>query len=153
MLLTFGALSSGSGTATREHALRYPDPRHPNANVFRRLERRLGETENVKPMAHVNAGRPWTLRTPANKDAIICGTKTVEKLMRYRTINGTIPIERSSKYVMRSLASIPLIAESTSVFGLTPSADAFLRMNTTSRSWDKIFVHNILWKNEVCIAP
>jgi hypothetical protein len=73
MLLTLGACNSNSraGTATREYALRYPGRRHPNANVFRRLEQRLCEAGSVTPTALVNAGRPRTVRTPANEDVII----------------------------------------------------------------------------------
>jgi hypothetical protein len=39
--------------------------------VFRRLEQRLRETGSVTPTALVNAGRPRTVRTPANEDATI----------------------------------------------------------------------------------
>jgi hypothetical protein len=38
MLLTLGACNSRAGTAAREYALRYRGRRHPDANVFRRLE-------------------------------------------------------------------------------------------------------------------
>jgi hypothetical protein len=69
-LLTLGACNSRAGTAAREYALRYSDRRHPDANVFRRLERRLHETGNVTPKALVNAGRPRTVLSPANEDAI-----------------------------------------------------------------------------------
>jgi hypothetical protein len=71
MLLTLGACNSRAGTAAREYALRYSGRRHPNANVFRQLEQRLCETGSVTPTVLVNAGRPRTLRTPANEDAII----------------------------------------------------------------------------------
>jgi hypothetical protein len=39
--------------------------------MFRRLEQRPWGTGSVTPTAHLNAGRPRTLRTPANEDAII----------------------------------------------------------------------------------
>jgi hypothetical protein len=71
MLLTLGACNSRAGTAVREYALRYPGRRHPDANVFRRLEQRLRETGSVKPTALVKAGRPRSVRTPAYEDAII----------------------------------------------------------------------------------
>jgi hypothetical protein len=75
MLLTFGVCNSRAGTASREYALRYPGRRHPDANVFRRLEQRLRETGSVTPTALVNAGRPWAVRTPANEDAIIAAVE------------------------------------------------------------------------------
>jgi hypothetical protein len=74
MLLTLGACNSRAGTAAREYALRYPGRRHPDANVFR-LEQRLRETGSVTPTALVNAGRPGTVRTPANEDAIIAAVE------------------------------------------------------------------------------
>jgi hypothetical protein len=75
MLLTLGDCNSRAGTAAREYALRYPGRRHPDGNVFRRLEQHFRETGSVTPTALVNAGRPRTVRTPANKDAIISAVK------------------------------------------------------------------------------
>jgi hypothetical protein len=43
---------------------------HPDANVFRRLEQRLRKTRSATPTAHVNAGRPPSLRIPRNGDAM-----------------------------------------------------------------------------------
>jgi hypothetical protein len=63
--------NSRAGTAARECAPRYARPRYPDANVFLRLEQRLRETGSVTPTTHVNAGRPRTVRTPANEDFII----------------------------------------------------------------------------------
>jgi hypothetical protein len=72
MLLNLGACNSRAGTAAREYALCYPGRRHPDADVFRRLEQRLYETGSVTPTtALVNAGSPRTVRTPANESAII----------------------------------------------------------------------------------
>jgi hypothetical protein len=44
--------------------------------VFRRQKQRLRERGSVTPTALVNAGRPRTVRTPANEDAI---TAAVER--------------------------------------------------------------------------
>jgi hypothetical protein len=52
-------------------SIRYLGRRHPDADVFRLLERRLRETGSVTATALVNAGRPRTVRTPANEDAVI----------------------------------------------------------------------------------
>jgi hypothetical protein len=41
-----------AGTAAREYALRYPGPRHRDANVFRQLEHLLCETGSVMQVAH-----------------------------------------------------------------------------------------------------
>jgi hypothetical protein len=67
MLLTLGTCSSRAGTVAREHTLRYSGQRHPDANVFRRLEQCLLETGSVTPTAHVNAGRPQSVRTQPMK--------------------------------------------------------------------------------------
>jgi hypothetical protein len=81
MLLTLGACNSRAGTAAWEYTLRYPGRCHPDAKVFQRLVQRLSETESVTPMALVNAGHPWTVRTPANEDAITAAVeRAVEKL-------------------------------------------------------------------------
>jgi hypothetical protein len=68
MLLTLRAYNSTAGTAALEYVLRHPGRRHQDINMFRRLKQRLGDTGCAAPMAHVNAGRQWTLRTPANVD-------------------------------------------------------------------------------------
>jgi hypothetical protein len=75
MLLTLGACNSRAGTAAREYMLRYPGRHHPDTNVFRLLEQHLRETGSVTPMALVNAGRPWTVWTPANENAIIAAVE------------------------------------------------------------------------------
>jgi hypothetical protein len=49
--------------------LRYPGRRHPHANAFS-LEPSFLE-ESLTPKAHVNAGRPRTVRTPDSEDATI----------------------------------------------------------------------------------
>jgi hypothetical protein len=75
MLLTLGACNSRAGTAAREYAIRYTGRRHPDANLFRRLQQRLRETGSVTPTALVNAGRPRTVRTPGNEDLIIAAVE------------------------------------------------------------------------------
>jgi hypothetical protein len=74
MPLTLGACNSQL-VLPHGKALRCPGRRHPNANVFRPLVRRLRETGSVTPTAHVNAGRPRTVRTPAKQDVIIAAVE------------------------------------------------------------------------------
>jgi hypothetical protein len=71
MFLILGTCNSRAGATAREYALRYPGRRHPDNNVFRQLEQRLHKTGSVTPTALENAGRPRTVRTPANEDVII----------------------------------------------------------------------------------
>jgi hypothetical protein len=72
MLLTLGACNR---RAARGYALRFPGRRHPDSNVFRRLEQRLPEIGSVTTTALVNAGHPRTVRTPAKEDAIIAAVE------------------------------------------------------------------------------
>jgi hypothetical protein len=71
--------------------LRYPGRRHPHANAFS-LEPSFLE-EALTPMAHVNAGRPRTVRTPASEDATI----TAVELEPRRGDNSGCPISGSPK--------------------------------------------------------
>jgi hypothetical protein len=68
MLLTLSTCNSRAGTAARVYALRFPGRRHPDANVFPRLEHRLCERGSVTPMQHVIAGRSLSVRTQSLKN-------------------------------------------------------------------------------------
>jgi hypothetical protein len=83
-----------AGTTAQEYALHCPALRHPDANVFRRLQQSLRETGSVTRKARVNAGRPPIGRTPSNEGAIIAA---VENLTRYSIGTGAIPTERQTK--------------------------------------------------------
>jgi hypothetical protein len=61
MILTLSTCNSRVCIAAREYALRCPGGHHPDGNVFPRLR----ETGSVISTAHVHAGRPRTVRTPA----------------------------------------------------------------------------------------
>lgn len=71
MLLTLGACNTQAGTKAWAFALLFLGRHHPDAGLCGRLEQRLPEICNVTPMALVNGGRPRTVRTRANEDAII----------------------------------------------------------------------------------
>jgi hypothetical protein len=58
-----------------EFALHYPDRRHSDANVFGRLQQRLGEIGSITPMALVNADSPRTVRTPAKVGVLIAAVE------------------------------------------------------------------------------
>ena len=60
-----------AGSDAREYVVRYPGRRHQYADVFRRLEQRRRETGTVTRTARVDAGHRRTVRTLANKYAII----------------------------------------------------------------------------------
>jgi hypothetical protein len=92
MFLTLGTCSSRAGTAALEYVLLCPGWRHPDANVFPRLEQRSRETGTVSPTEHLNMRRPRTLRAPAGTV-----TAAVEwepwRNTWYRTRFGAIPTE------------------------------------------------------------
>jgi hypothetical protein len=75
-LLTRGTCNIRAGTAAWEYGLRHPD-----ADVFQRLEQLLRE-KSAATATHTNEGRPMAVRTPANQDGISCGARTAEKLKR-----------------------------------------------------------------------
>jgi hypothetical protein len=133
MLLTLGACNSRAGTAAREYALRYPGQRHPDANVFRRLEQRLRVTGSVTPTALVNAGRPRTVRTPANEDVIIAA---VEGEPWRSSLDIARELGLSQPRVLEVLHGDQLhpyhYSRSAHVSRLSSSTDAILRMATTS---------------------
>jgi hypothetical protein len=64
MLLTLGACNSQ--LILLHDGLRHLGRRHPEVDVFRRVR----ETGRVTPTTLVNAGRPRTVRTVANEDAM-----------------------------------------------------------------------------------
>jgi hypothetical protein len=85
---------SPASTAAREYGLRYPGRRHPDANVFRRLEWAASHKCNTN--GTLNAGRP---STPANKYVIIAAVeRETQKSSRHIARELDYPSRRSSKY-------------------------------------------------------
>jgi hypothetical protein len=155
MLLTLGACNSRDDTTAWEYALRYPDRRHPDANVFRRLEQRLCETGSVIPhTALANSGLPRTVRTPANEDAIIAALEREPW--------------RSSRDIARELGLSQLRvlevlhADQLHPYHYSRSAHLFaddhpLRMQFCEwlrhqHAADELLLHNILWTDEACFT-
>jgi hypothetical protein len=56
MLLCLGASNDNASEAAREYARLYPQRRHPDAKVIRRLTQRLRENGQIMPL-YVNRGR------------------------------------------------------------------------------------------------
>jgi hypothetical protein len=77
-------------------------------NVFRRLEQRLREIGIVTPTAIVNAGRPRTVRRPANEDVIIVDVEREPWTRTGISQPWVLEVLHDDQY-----ASIPLIAERT----------------------------------------
>jgi hypothetical protein len=73
MPLTLGTCMSRACAAAREYTLCYPGRGHPHANAFS-LEPSFLE-ESLTPTAHVNAGRPRTVRTLATQDTTIAAVE------------------------------------------------------------------------------
>jgi hypothetical protein len=136
MLWTLGTCNTPASTAAREYALYYLGRCHPDAEVFRGLEQRLRGTGSVIPTAHVNTGRPRTLRTPANEDTMIVvgGTRAVEKLKRYRTRIRTINCIHK-----RSAHLFP---------GDSPSPMQFCEWLRNEHTANELFLYNVLCAGE-----
>ncbi|RZC37996.1 hypothetical protein BDFB_014432 [Asbolus verrucosus] len=50
MLLCFGAADNNAAEASREYARLYPNRRHPDAKVIRRVDQRLRENGQIMPI-------------------------------------------------------------------------------------------------------
>lgn len=70
MYMVFGFCNGNGDMAEREYRARYPNRRHPTANVFRRLDQRARETGSFVPR-NVNAGRPRQRRTVQLEEQIL----------------------------------------------------------------------------------
>jgi hypothetical protein len=66
MCLILGACGNRAYAAARAYALRHPD-----SNVFSRLDERMRETGNVLPTPPLDWGRPRTRRTPALEEMVL----------------------------------------------------------------------------------
>lgn len=70
MLMCLGAANGVAAIAVRDYAQRFPNRRHPNTNVIRRVEQRLRETGQINHNP-VNLGRPRTVRNPDMEENIL----------------------------------------------------------------------------------
>lgn len=90
MYLIYGRTRSNALRAARLYRETYPARRHPNANVFRRLDRRVRESGHFVPRANADRGRPRTRRTPNLEENIIA---LVEENPRVSTRNIALELE------------------------------------------------------------
>jgi hypothetical protein len=128
MPLTLGTFNSWAGVAAQEYAIRYPGQHHPDANVFRQLEQHLHDVGSVMPMAHMDCMdmSHWRCLNYS------CGMTATGKLTQYHTVIGTVQTEGHWSTSQRSVASISLLMEHTSVSRQLSSMDAILQMVVTS---------------------
>jgi hypothetical protein len=150
MFLTLGTCTMRAGTAEWEYRERYPNRRHPDCNLFRRLEQRFCDSGSVTRISHVNSVHSLSVRTPVNDDTLIpwyldCkyGTRVMEKLTRCGTRIPTISSEgpRSiSSLSSEEHASVSRRSSTTSSthYGCAHctlnSVDSVLLMSVSSRS-------------------
>lgn len=66
MYLVFGACAQNAAAASEEYAVRFPNRRHPDANVIRRKE-----TGSFQPSGMVDTGRPRSRRTLALEENVL----------------------------------------------------------------------------------
>jgi hypothetical protein len=71
MYLILGACGNRAYAAVRAYADRYPACRHPDSNVFRRLDERMRETGNVLRTPTLDRGGQRTRRTPALEEMVL----------------------------------------------------------------------------------
>jgi hypothetical protein len=154
MLLTLGACNSRAGTDAREYAVRYPGWRHPDANVFRRLEQRLHVTGSVTSTPLANAGRSRTVRTPANEDAILqLWNESRGEAHAISHDNWDYPNRGSSKYFMAincvhtTTRGAHICFQTIVLYGCN-----FTNGNDINTLRMSSFLHNILWTDEACFT-
>ena len=71
MLMALGVYHGNAGRAARTYAERWPNRRHPRANVIRDLERQCLETGSMIPALNVNAGRSRQVRNVRLEEEIL----------------------------------------------------------------------------------
>lgn len=71
MFLVLGECRNNANRAARLYAERYPNRRHPDVNVIRRLDQRVRETGNVIPNAGPDRGRPRNVLRPLIEEEIL----------------------------------------------------------------------------------
>jgi hypothetical protein len=71
MYFNLGACDNRAYATARAYAERHPARRHPDSNVFRRLNERMRETGNVLPTPPLDRGRLRTRRTPALEEMVL----------------------------------------------------------------------------------
>jgi hypothetical protein len=107
MLLCLGASNDNASEAARVYARLYPQRRHPDAKVIRRLMQRLRENGQIMPL-YVNRGRSREVRSPALEEAILeaienAPGRSIRGLARefhvdYRTVQGILADEHYHPY-------------------------------------------------------
>jgi hypothetical protein len=108
MLRTHYACHSQAGADEWETTLRYPGRRHPNAEVFRRLQHCVREKGSIK------------CRSPTDCVELhncSCGTRTVENLTLYRKKIGTVPTKRFRNTSWRSVCGAHFLLHTIALYG------------------------------------
>jgi hypothetical protein len=86
------SVPSRADAAALEYELRSSGRRHPDTNVFRRLEQRLRKAGSVTITANVNADCPCSVWTPVHKDAITAAVGRDPWKISSHTARETIPM-------------------------------------------------------------
>jgi hypothetical protein len=71
MYLILGACGNRAYAAARAYTERHPAYRHPDSDVFHRLEERMKETGNVLPTTPLSRSRPRTRGAPALEEMVL----------------------------------------------------------------------------------
>jgi transposase len=149
MLLCLGASNDNASEAARDYARLYPQRRHPDAKVIRRLMQRLRENGQIMPL-YVNRGRPREVRTPALEEAILeaienAPGRSIRRLARefhvdYRTVQGILADEHYHPYHYVKVQALRP--------GDYPLRVEFCEWLFGRHRIDPRFIQNILWTDE-----
>jgi transposase len=149
MLLCLGASNNNASEAARDYARLYPQRRHPDAKVIRRLMQRLRENGQIMPL-YVNRGRPREVRTPALEEAILeaienAPGRSIRGLARefhvdYRRVQGILADEHYHPYHYVKVQALRP--------GDYPLRVEFCEWLLGRHRIEPRFIQNILWTDE-----
>ncbi|KAJ3660913.1 hypothetical protein Zmor_005340 [Zophobas morio] len=149
MVICLGAAANNAVEAAREYARLYPQGRHPDDKVIRRVEQRLRENGQIMPI-YVDRGRPREVRTPVLEEAVLEAIenppgRTIRGLARefevdYRTIQAILADEHYHPY---HYIKVQVLRP-----GDYPARVQFCEWLLQRHANDLRFIDNILWTDE-----
>lgn len=94
MIIVLGYCDEQAGPAAREYARRFPNRRHPDANVIRRLQDHCRNTQALVVRDHHDAGRPQDRRYLRRQDQVLDAvtadpTRSTRSLARQYNVSRT----------------------------------------------------------------
>lgn len=150
MYMAYGFCNGNAAMAKEEYRVRFPNRRHPSANVFRRLDQRVRESGSFAPRK-INAGRPRERRTVQLEENILNATQE-DPSISTRQLAETLNIP-SNKTVHLVLQENLLYPYHVSKVQPLYENDNISRLNFCNTILNRIreddgFLRRIIWSDE-----